>query len=60
MDKKTFSLIRFISGIIFCLSSVILMFLGDQDIPVSIKISLLVVGIALIATSKYKLLNIRP
>ncbi len=58
MDKKTFSLIRFISGIIFCLSSAILMFLGNQDIPVPIKLSLLVVGIALIATSKFRLLMI--
>ncbi len=57
MDKQNFSLIRFISGIIFCLSSAILMFLGNQDIPLPIKISLLVVGIALIATSKYRLLK---
>ena len=57
MDKKTFSLIRFMSGIIFCLSGAILMFLGDQDIPVPIKLSLFVVGIALIATSKYRLLK---
>lgn len=57
MDKKTFSLIRFISGIIFCLSSAILMFLGDEDIPVPVKISLLIVGMALIATSKYRLLK---
>jgi hypothetical protein len=55
MDKKTISLTRFISGIIFCLSSAILIFSGDQDIPVPIKISLLVVGIALIATSKVRL-----
>jgi hypothetical protein len=57
MDKKTFSLIRFIGGILFCLSSAILMFLGDQDIPLPVKISLLVVGIALIATSKVRLLK---
>jgi len=57
MDKKTFRLIRFISGIIFCLSSSILMFSGNQDIPVAVKISLLVVGIALIATSKVRLLK---
>jgi hypothetical protein len=57
MNKKTFSLIRFISGIIFCLSSAILMFLGNEDIPVPVKISLLIVGMALIATSKYRLLK---
>jgi hypothetical protein len=57
MDKKTFGLIRFIGGVIFCLSSAILMFSGNQDIPVPIKISLLVVGIALIATSKFRLLK---
>ena len=56
MDKKTFSLIRFISGIIFCLSSAILMFFKN-DIPVPVKISLLIVGMALIATSKYKLIK---
>ncbi|MDD5331879.1 MAG: hypothetical protein PHE43_03620 [Candidatus Nanoarchaeia archaeon] len=57
MDKKTFSLIRFIGGIIFCLSSAILIFLGNEDIPVPVKISLLIVGMALIATSKYRLLK---
>ncbi len=58
MDKKTSSLIRFTSGIIFCLSGAILIFLGDQDIPVPVKISLIVVGIALIATSKNSLLKL--
>lgn len=57
MDKKTLSLIKFVIGIVFCLTSAILMFLGNQDIQVPIKISLLVVGIALIATSKYRLLR---
>jgi hypothetical protein len=57
MDKKIFGLIRFISGIIFCLSSAILMFLENEDIHISIKISLLIVGMALIATSKCRLLK---
>jgi len=57
MDKKTINLIQFIAGIIFCLSSAILMFLGDQDIPLPVKISLGIVGIALIATSKLRLLK---
>lgn len=56
MDKKTFHLMRFIAGILFCLSSAIL-FLGDKDIPNPVKISLAIVGIALIATSKYRLLK---
>ena len=56
MDKKTFSLIRFISGVIFCLSGAILMFF-ENDIPVPVKISLLIVGMALIATSKFRLLK---
>ncbi len=56
MDKKTASLIKFISGVIFCLSSAILMF-GKNDIPLPVKISLNIVGIALIATSKYRLLK---
>lgn len=57
MDKKKFGLIRFITGIIFCLSSAILIFSGNQDIPLPIKISLLIVGIALIAMSKFRLLK---
>ena len=56
MDKKNANLIRFISGIIFCLSGAILMFFKN-DIPVPVKISLGIVGIALIATSKYRLLK---
>ena len=56
MYKRTANPIQFIGGILFCLSSAIL-FLGDQDIPVPVKISLLVVGIALIATSKVRLLK---
>ena len=57
MDKKTLSLIKFVIGIVFCLTGAILMFLGNPDIPIPIKISLLIVGIALIATSKYRLLK---
>ncbi|MDD5253815.1 MAG: hypothetical protein PHG05_01780 [Candidatus Nanoarchaeia archaeon] len=57
MDKNNFSLIRFISGIIFCLSSAILMFLGNQDIPIPVKISLLIVGIGLISSSRFRLLK---
>lgn len=57
MNKKTFSIIRFISGILFCLSSAVLIFLGNEDIPLPVKISLGIVGIALISTSKFKLLK---
>ena len=55
MDKKKRALLRFIAGILFCLSSAVLFFFGVEDIPTPIKISLLIVGIALIATSKHKL-----
>jgi len=57
MKNKLQSLIKFIIGIIFILISAILMFLGNQDIPISIQIIILVVGIALIETSKYRLLK---
>ncbi len=57
MKNKLQSLIKFIIGIIFILISTILMFLGNQDIPISIQIIILVVGIALIETSKYRLLK---
>ncbi|MDD5253519.1 MAG: hypothetical protein PHG05_00235 [Candidatus Nanoarchaeia archaeon] len=56
MNKKNFCLSRFIGGVIFCLSSAILIFF-ENNIPVPVKISLLVVGMALIATSKQKLLK---
>ena len=55
MDKKTLNLIQFIAGIILALTGAILMFLGI--FPLSAKITIGIVGIALIATSKFRLLN---
>jgi hypothetical protein len=55
MDKKTIHLIQFIVGIILALTSAILMFLGI--LPISARITILIVGLALIATSKFKLLK---
>lgn len=48
---------RFAVGVIFCLSAAVLMFSGKLDIPKPILISLIVVGIALITTSRYRLLR---
>lgn len=57
MDKRKRSLIQFIAGIALCLSSAVLMFFENEDIPLPVKISLLIVGIALMATSKFRLLK---
>ncbi len=56
MDKgRTISLILFIAGIILALTGAILMFLGI--LPVSARITIGIVGLALIATSKFRLLK---
>ena len=55
MDKKTLNLIQFIAGIILALTGAILMFLGF--FPLSARITIGIVGIALIATSKFRLLK---
>jgi len=48
-------LIQFIIGIILALTSAVLMFLGIY--PVSVRIIIGIIGIALIATSKVRLLK---
>ena len=55
MDKKTMNLIQFIAGIILALTGAILMFFGI--LPVSARITIGIVGLALIATSKFRLLK---
>ena len=55
MDKKTINLIQFIVGIILALIGAILMFLGI--IPLSARITIGIIGLGLIATSKYRLLK---
>jgi len=54
MDKKI-SKIQFIIGIVFALTSAILMFL--DVLPLSARITIGIVGIALIATSRFRLLK---
>ena len=54
MEKKSLDLIQFIVGFILALTGGILMFLGI--LPISI-ITTGIVGITLIATSKFKLLK---
>ncbi len=56
MDKKNVSLSKFIGGVMFCLSSIILV-LFENDIPVPVKITLAIVGIVLITRSKYRLIK---
>ena len=53
MDKKTLNLIQFIIGIILALTGAVLMFFGI--LPLSARITIGIVGIALIATSKFRL-----
>jgi len=55
MEKKSLNLIQFIVGIILALTWAILMFLGI--LPISTRITIGIVGIILIATSKFKLLK---
>jgi hypothetical protein len=55
MNKKTINLIQFIAGIILALTSAVLMFFGILTLPVRITIG--IIGIGLIATSKFKLLK---
>jgi hypothetical protein len=55
MNKKSLNLIQFSIGIILALTGAILMFFGI--LPTSARIIIGVVGIALIATSKFRLLK---
>ena len=55
MDKKTLNLIQFIIGIVLALAGGILMFLGI--LPLSARITIGIIGIALIAKSKFRLLK---
>ena len=54
MDKKT-NLIQFIIGIILALTAGVLMFLGI--LPLSARITIGIIGLALIATSNVRLLK---
>ncbi|MFA5992859.1 MAG: hypothetical protein WC796_04085 [Candidatus Pacearchaeota archaeon] len=55
MDKKTLHIIQFIVGIVLALTSVVLMFFGVFPLPARITIG--IIGIGLIATSKFRLLK---
>ncbi len=55
MDKKSLNLIQFIVGIILALTGAVLMLLGI--LPISARITIGIVGLALIATSKFRLLK---
>jgi hypothetical protein len=55
MEKKTVNLIQFIAGIITAISGAVLMFLGV--FPVSARVMIGIVGLGLIATSKFRLLK---
>lgn len=55
MNKKTINLIQFVVGIFLALVSTILMFLRTLPLPARITIG--IVGLGLIATSKFRLLK---
>jgi hypothetical protein len=55
MNKKTINLIQFVVGIFLALAGAVLMFLGTLPLPARITIG--IVGLGLIATSKFKLLK---
>lgn len=55
MDKKSINLIMFIAGIILALTGAGLMFLNLLPLPTRITIG--IIGISLIATSKIRLLK---
>jgi len=56
MEKKTVNIIQFTAGIILALTGATLMFLGI--LPVSVRIIIGIMGLALIATSKIRLLKL--
>jgi hypothetical protein len=55
MEKKTINTIQFTAGIILALAGATLMFFGI--LPVSVRIITGIIGLALIATSKIRLLK---
>jgi len=55
MDKKTINLIQFIVGIVLALTGAVLMFFDIFHLSTRIIIG--VIGIILIATSKFRLLK---
>jgi len=55
MSEKTLSLVQFIFGIILALIGAVLMFLGI--FPIYARITIGIVGIILIAMSKFRLLK---
>jgi len=55
MLKKSPSPIQFIIGITFALAGAILMFFGI--LPLSARITIGIIGLALIATSRFRLIN---
>jgi len=55
MDKKTINLIQFTTGIILALTGAVLMFFGILPLPTRITIG--IIGLGLIATSKFRLLK---
>ena len=55
MTKSSLSLIQFIVGIVLAIFGAVLMFFGI--FPVSIRIIIGILGLSLIATSKFKLLK---
>jgi hypothetical protein len=55
MDKKKLAIIQFTAGILLALTGAILMFLGILPLPARITIG--IIGIALIATSNFRLLK---
>lgn len=55
MKKLKLNIIKFIAGIVFCLTSAVLMLFGVLSLPVRIIIG--IIGIGLIATSKFRLLK---
>ena len=55
MNKETINLIQFIAGIILALTGAILMIF--DILPLSARITIGIVGLGLIATSKFRLLK---
>jgi hypothetical protein len=55
MNQKTINLIQFVVGLFLALTGAVLMFLGI--LPLSARIIIGIVGIALISTSNFRLLK---
>jgi hypothetical protein len=54
MEEDEMSKARFVGGLLMMVAGAIVMLFAQEDIPLPVAIALLVVGIALVASSRIK------